>query len=759
MGTRVKKIRRMEKRKYQEQVISETTKYARDRKNVEVGVFMAPNLGKSYVMMRVIKNLPKKAKHIILAHNQYDYVDNLLPRFEKMFPDKKVTSNISEIETADLFISIPAALINVSPEVLSRFDYEWRDEAHQIAEAKTLGLALSKKINAKKKFLLSGTPANHVNKDIAKIFVAKLDVPAKYNYQKIDYFIQNIKNIDPLESEYVEAGFIDSIWNRIDILGNLNSFAIRCGFKSFKNYAKKRKIIIKVTENKHAEKVFRILEEAGITKLAVSTSKSDKNREQVARFKNEQDKQGNHTYSPKEELRCVVVCNRMVQGYDDCDLDSFLNMTGSRSVAVTNQEEERLSRVNINKTNTKHYVKFAPNNQQEYFKYKVILPALCLFHSEFFTTFDGHDHNVFKFPISQDEFKNDIEHLRQRTLAIKEDRVDAKGEFIYTDHSLTEDIPTSQEIYEERLEANHEAVRSANKPDSEKKKRKTVNKQPVDKYVTLQTKVFLDELINFDEDDYGSYVSYSTVSASLASKDFIFYSLEEHVNLGIKFSVTSTREWNKVCKKAKNKKGYAYYSTPWYAFNMSSVEFLELINGTREAYHTLAEHVDYGIENNIPTGSYWRANCSSFVAKKGFKLSEVPWRYFGITAKEFTTLLAGKNSPLKECVREAKKAKLYSTSLWTKQYKTLIPKKGYRFPSCPWITYGITHTAFTEMVSGKYHSLKYSIKEGKLRGISGTKTWAKKHKTFKPKEGYKFHSQPWDLYDIPSKEFTKMLNS
>ncbi len=164
-------------------------------------------------------------------------------------------------------------------------------------------------------------------------------------------------------------------------------------------------------------------------------------------------------------------------------------------------------------------------------------------------------------------------------------------------------------------------------------------------------------------------------------------------------------------------------------------------------------------EENITSSKVWSKEHKILSERDGVKYHSAPWTLFGRKPKEFFVECYNKQDfyvNKEGYFKLFKEENITSNKVWSKEYKRLSERDGVKYHSVPWSLFEQKAKEFFVECFDKQDF--FNDKEGYFKvireeGITSSDVWCKEYKRLKERDGVNYHSNPWTLFGQTSKEF------
>ncbi len=225
-------------------------------------------------------------------------------------------------------------------------------------------------------------------------------------------------------------------------------------------------------------------------------------------------------------------------------------------------------------------------------------------------------------------------------------------------------------------------------------------------------------------------------------------------------SITGSVCWNKIFQKLSKRDNVKYHSNPWHLFNMSQKDFFNECYPNRQDYYNDKEgYFELIKKNKITSNGIWCKNYKRLGIENGLKYRSEPWIFFNQTSKDFFEECFDKQDFYNDkegYFKLLKKENIKGNNVWSGNYKRLSKRDGVRYRSNPWFLF---NQSVKEFFGECYPEKKFfDDKEGyfkliRANDITSNTSWNKIYKILSEHDDMIYHSTPWNLYNQSVKEF------
>jgi len=342
---------------YQIEAANKVLEMALDTSLVASILAAAPGSGKSTMAIHILNNLFKikpNFKVIILTHNQNILKDQMIDNFETPNVDVNFTFGAfgsgSQVE-----IGIPSSSADIT-----EMDLLMVDEAHQYYYEPMVDKIVAK-FNPKHQILMTGSPSYFI----------------KYN-NAVD---KSNKDIKKFGIHFIAANdLLDGVFSAIDLDvvrydGNNLLEKVKAVYKQAKQRRyNMTKVMWACSNIKEANDVAKILKETFRKEVFVSTSKNDKDNDQIDNFK-------------KSTNSILIVVNKGILGFSDNTITSLVDFKCSKDLDNRNQFFARGLRVHPNNIKKAYLSVSTSENWNR--EGQILNQVVSLMDRKVFTKYDG----------------------------------------------------------------------------------------------------------------------------------------------------------------------------------------------------------------------------------------------------------------------------------------------------------------------------------------------------------------------------------
>lgn len=422
-------------RQYQINCVSNKIPAHFNKGNKIVVLAAAPSAGKTQMSIcfveKYLQQFPSD-KVLILTHGQttlrsqyYQELVEIKDNLSFTFHQIQTGKDIDNIKNNQVSVAIPQTLTG---KKLPKFNLVVIDEAHHFYETKDdegMIKNILKTVKPTHQLLLTGSPSRFIRKgyEIIPVSVKTLydekmvsdlvidNVVSKYSFTNKDYNANNeLKDVKFKKGETNSTLDIvlDSLYQRIRSINKNNpKLYSLTGLKPVKTidagiaYVKSiftdiSKTMIACKSIEQANQVFAYFTSKGINTV-ISHSKSDKDSLEMQRFKTD------------INIKILIVVDRGILGLNVPELETVIDMTGSKNPDTIFQLMCRVLRQHPT-SKQKLFIKVAPHDMSDYFK-AVMNFTMYLCFDQFYTIYNGKNAGEIKLKIKRSITK----HIEKNT--------------------------------------------------------------------------------------------------------------------------------------------------------------------------------------------------------------------------------------------------------------------------------------------------------------------------------------------------------
>ena len=187
-------------------------------------------------------------------------------------------------------------------------------------------------------------------------------------------------------------------------------------------------------------------------------------------------------------------------------------------------------------------------------------------------------------------------------------------------------------------------------------------------------------------------------------------------------------------------------------------ESLDILNGVIKIYDNKEGYFKLIKEEDINSSNVWLYKYKELREKYGIKYHSTPWDIFNQTSKEFfdecypnkLNFYDDKEHYFKLISEE----NILGVSGWLDKYKELSERDGVKYHSTPWSLFDQSGKDFFDECYGSF----FDDKEGYFKilreeNITTNHEWCNKYKELSERDGVKYRSNPWNMFKQTVKEF------
>ena len=288
----------------------------------------------------------------------------------------------------------------------------------------------------------------------------------------------------------------------------------------------------------------------------------------------------------------------------------------------------------------------------------------------------------------------------------------------------------------------------------------------------INSSKWINKYKELSERDSTRYYANPWILFNLGAKEFfnecypeakVYSDKEGYFNLIIKEGITGNGGWTNKYKELSERDNIKYHSTPWTLFKLTIKDFFDecypkrgFIILDKEGYFKLFR------ENSINNNSTWQNKYIELSERDDVKYNSQPWVMLGLTNKQFFDECYP-NRVYVDLDKEGyfkiiRQENITGNGGWTNKYKEFAKRDSVKYHSKPWDLFKLTVKDFFDECYPNKQDF-YSDKDGYIQlirkeNITHT-TWSKKkqYKELSERDGVKYHSQPWNLFGLTSKQF------
>jgi len=758
MAKKLKLKQRLTMRAHQEPIVLDVIKNFNSNKPYVLG--SSPSSGKTEMSIETIIRLLETKQIetvLILAHStnvlKMNFYERLLNYFHKedgtvdVLTTKNGNAKRNYNYDAPIQVMIPQNINHIKKQ----FDLVIVDEAHHNVLAEEGNYSkIVEFVKPKFQLLLTGTPSKFILENDRAI-IDNNEIPYNINCIGMDKIgMENFHDVrfDLIKSAY---GFTTQDYNSTHnlaedtkfsfketektvnnvIFGAVKNIALRNGIdlSNNSNFAlegrklikggKFGKTLIMCKSIKQAEQVSEIMGKSFNVEIKISNSENDTESKNLTAFKN-------------DEFNFLCVVNRAREGYDDTSIRNLIDITLTHNVDLIYQMYCRIVRIDKTNSEPKLYLKVTSSGEgMPEYTMNIMTASLMLAVTENLEKFNGRN------------FRNIV---MPRVERIEEDEEDGS--------------PIVNTVVE---------VQNDN-DDSR------INRRLNELMVMDLVDVFSNDEKKLVKGNERYAVTTLGEAMDIITYPFDVYSIEECVELGKKYEITSGINWTNNYKTIEQGENIKLPSNPWNVFELEggSAAFSKLLGSDKYDYDvsTIEECVELAQKYNIKSATNWVSNYKKISKKENLKLPSTPWNVFKlkIGEKGFSKLLGSDKydydiSTIEECVILAQKYNIKSAGNWQIKYENIGKKENLKLPAMPWRVFKFgKHNEFTKLLGGNRYTYDVSTIEecvelGKKHNIISGSKWSKSYKDISEKEKMKLPREPWTAFKINggSAAFSKLL--
>lgn len=248
-------------------------------------------------------------------------------------------------------------------------------------------------------------------------------------------------------------------------------------------------------------------------------------------------------------------------------------------------------------------------------------------------------------------------------------------------------------------------------------------------------------------------------SLDLLIGDNFYNNKEGYFTLIRNEKITSADNWGDYYKSLSERDGVKYHSAPHVLFNISSKDFFAECYPENELYADKEGYFKIMRNEKITGAQAWTSKYKILSERDGVKYALKPWRKYGLSEKDFFT----ECNSVRETIydnREGYIALIRTNNITTtdwirdKIYKNLSERDGVKYHSTPWRLWNQTQKEFFDECHKVYNGSKEDyFKLFKAENISGQKKWTQEYKKLSKKHDVYYISEPWITFGLKPKEF------
>ena len=738
--------------------------------NTDVLLAAAPNAGKTFMSSFIIKQLISDGSRVlcsvhgtnVLKKQFYDSISGIVGYESVSIYDTSDFSLYDPSKPVQVMIYQNTKQMEECVEQYGMFDYLVVDEAHKFYDGTASMETICDEYVSGNHLLLTGSPA---------IFKEKVES-------------------GEIAGTYISAGLIESVHSgqydrdiRLDVVSNDVHLTIddyNVNGEVCKKSEKKLthndavlesllvgdfgKTIIFVKRTQQADDIQKYLRNRKITNF-VSHSKSDKDSNNIDTFK--------RNYTGVDNVVLIVV-DRATEGFDDPNV-SIIDMTYSKNIDALYQRYSRAIRKRTDATD-KRYIKVVPNNGNSAEVYIHIMTAvLMLLKQEHYENFNGKNFSIptlkqiVKAPKSGvgvvksyvEKPKLETSDISDNTIIIKsEDNPVSVKDLVDNDNFIV-NVKIDGEVYEIKKEDYNDWVDRLDGVDYVISVEKSNDK--VDDCLLMETRLYSNNFFDINDELYGIITRYATSNLrdvlNQINGDDYYADKEGYFKLFRDEDITNSGIWSKEYKILCKRDGVKYHSTPYVLFGQTAKDFFDECFDKQDFFNDKEGYYKLFREENI-TSSVWIKNYKRFRERDEIKYHCAPWCLFGQSQKEFDDECYPCNNFYvdKEGYFELfRKDNITNCGDWNKKNKGLSKRDGVKYHSNPWRLFNQTPKIF---FLGCYPDKQdfFNNKEGyfelfRNENITHSGVWSKNFKRLGERDGVKYHSSPHRLFGQTQKEF------
>lgn len=732
----------------------------------------APNAGKTIMTAFVIDNLIQNNKRVLCSVHG----TNVLKRqFYNSICDIVGTDKVSIYDVTDASLYCPEKPVQIMiyqnkkqmeecVENYGLFDYLIVDEAHKFYEnTDSMNLIVDNFVKGNH-LLLTGSPA------IFKDKVKNNELVAEYISASL------IESTEP--GQYDKEILLDIVSNDIDLsVDDYNTLGEVCKKSETKLTNNTLvlesvlkgdfgKTIIYVKRKEQANEIKNYLKTKQI-KTYISHSDNDKDSRNIKKFRN--------NYTGIDNVVLIVV-NRATEGFDDPNV-SIIDLTYTKNIDTLYQRYSRVIRKRTDAVN-KRYIKVVPNNGNSAEVFTHIMTAvLMLLRQEHYENFNGKNFSIPTFKpdvirkpssgvgsVKSYCIQNVIEtdDINDNNIIIKssENPVSVK-DLVYNENFIVK-LHLNDKTYiitKETFDNWASSLTGEYKITIEK------ITDTIDEDLLLETSLYSGVFFDIKDELYGNITRYATNKLSNVFRELngenYYDDKEGYFQLFRNENITNYTIWCYKYKELGDRDGIKYHSNPWSLFGQSVKDFMYECYPENVIYDNKEGYIKLCGNENITNYRIWLDNYKKLSERDGVRYHSSPWSLFGQTQKEFFAecylekqdFYNNKKGYFKLCIRE----NIMGRTDWNNRYKEVSERDGFRYHPSPWSLFNQTSKLFfDECYSDKqaYYSDKYMYFELiRKENITSSSCWENNYKTLSERDGLKYRSYPWLLFNQTQKEF------
>jgi hypothetical protein len=232
-----------------------------------------------------------------------------------------------------------------------------------------------------------------------------------------------------------------------------------------------------------------------------------------------------------------------------------------------------------------------------------------------------------------------------------------------------------------------------------------------------------------------------------------------YINLFRKEKITAAKEWEDLYKDLSQRDGVRYSSSPWSKFNQKVTDFFDECFGDRYFFDDKEHYITLIRDEKHTSNQMWIDNYKSLSERDGVRYHSLPWKLYGLTAREFFDLcypnriLYNNKDGYYDLLR---KEKIRTSHQWKQKFKELSERDGVRYSSIPWTLYSQTPSEFFDECFPNRNSeltKKDYFKLLKIENITSEKKWVTKRLLLKKRDKIDYRCHPWKLFNMGAIEF------